>query len=158
MFPNVQVEQRQVDTLIGDLPRDALAHVERFFAGVARAIGDHATLHALAKIRERRVAARMGRLDGLGAVVAVLISQGRSLDQITRQLEAEGIPSPSTLFYWKRHQTAQRRIARQAQPPGLMRLAALGWHDRDIGPRVALHPKSVSRIVQRELRKHGESK
>ena len=43
MFPYVQVEQRQVDTLIGDLPRDALAHVERFFAGVARAIGDHAS-------------------------------------------------------------------------------------------------------------------
>ncbi len=30
--------------------------------------------------------------------------------------------------------------------------------DRDIGPRVGRHPKSVSRIVQRELRKHGESK
>ncbi len=88
----------------------------------------------------------------------MLISQGRSLDQITRQLEAEGIPSPSTLFYWKRHQTAQRRIARARRNRQVMRLAALGWHDRDIDPRVGLHPKSVSRIVQRELRKHGGSR
>ena len=93
----------------------------------------------------------MSELTGLGAAVAVLASQGRSIAEIARQFEAQGVPPATTLFYWRRWRQAERRICRAQRDREIMRLAALGLPNKHIGARVRLHPKSVSRIVRREI-------
>ena len=152
LLPYIPAENHQVDTLIGDLPRPALAPVASFFDAIAGVVKLYAQLHDIAEARERNTAKRVERLDGLGAVVAVLQNQGRSLDEIVRQFEAQGVPPETTMFYLRRHGVVQRRINRARRDREIMRLAALGWIDARIGARVGLHPGSVSRIVQRVLR------
>ncbi len=138
--------------LLADLPRDALRPVARFFAELARVAGSHATAHEIAMRRRRKVAGELKSLSNLGAVVAILMSEGHSFDDVSRLLEREGVPPETTLHYWKEHRRIQERIARAQRDREIMRLAARGWTNKQIALRFGLHEKSISRIVQRVLR------
>ena len=45
-------------------------------------------------------------------------------------------------------------VARGRRNRHIMRLAALGHSNAEIAAQVGLHPKSISRIIQKELRRY----
>lgn len=152
-LPYIAAHHDQLDDLVVDLPRDTLDPVADFFKGIAKVVADYATLHEMQKDREAASARRLGELRGLGAVVAIMISQGRTFEEVAQALEAQGTPRETTLAYWHRHRKAQERLSRARRNRDILRMASLGWTDKRIGASVGLHAKSVSRIVQKELRR-----
>lgn len=70
-----------------------------------------------------------------------------------QQIGAEtGVPAETVAHYMKRRTDELRRLARGRRDREVMRLARLGWSNAEIGRKLALHPSSVSRIVQKALR------
>ena len=154
--PYLAPESHDLDHLIAELPRDALAHVAGFFAGIGQRVAGYATAHERSLELRRRADAEARARDRLPTVIAALIVQDLSLDEVIRQLSREGIPEPTTLYHWRRYQKVQERLRRAHRDREILRLAALGWSNAAIAEVFALSKSHISRIIQKTLRLAAE--
>lgn len=140
------------EQLLANIPADAKRHFGEELRAIAACIlaqveRAEADARALTARRERTRRARDAALAAARAVergaaplaAAEEIAAARGLDavQVRAWLEIE------------RKKARGRARLRNRQ---MMRLAARGWSDREIGRKFKLHPKSVNRILRRMLR------
>jgi hypothetical protein len=101
----------------------------------------------------RRAAAeeRFARFPALAEPVYQHIQQGKTTEEaiIAVALKTDVLVE-TVRFYWKRSKL-MAKITRANRNREIMRLAARGWTNAAIAKRVDMHPKSISRIIQRQL-------
>jgi DNA-binding NarL/FixJ family response regulator len=141
-------------------PRLGALAILRFLRSLAalelRAVADALThqareLYARADLLDEREAerqARRPRLDHLGQAVAVLVSEGRSIQEAAHQVAAATGAQVGTVLWWyEKDRKAAQEQERSQRNRAIMRLAAKGWSNAEIAARYNLSPSTVSRII-----------
>jgi DNA-binding NarL/FixJ family response regulator len=91
-------------------------------------------------------------------ILARYLCQGHPYEQaLQAAVAATGIPAETIEYHWRRQNRAD--LAREAQERALnaVRLAAEGHSNRAIAEKLGIHPKSVTRITSKNLRKTTHS-
>ena len=144
-------EPRDLERLFGELPRDAKAPVARFL----RALSDHLDAQGQAHERTleaRREAARhLAKTHSLGTTIATRMAEGRTFDEVAAELERQGVQGGTILYYWRRYQIAQAKIERAHRDREILRLAARGWSNAELGAKFKLSKSRISRIVRKAI-------
>ena len=146
-------EKRMAD-VVYQLPKDALLPLALHFEQLAaQLLARHATLEARAKM-QRQVEARRAELRGLGKLIKRRLALGEQLEEaIVAVTISTGFSKPVIEFHWRHYEKERQKADRVRRNREVMRLAARGWTNTQIGKQFGLHKGSVSRIVRSQS--HG---
>ncbi len=137
-----------------ELPPEAITALASYHLSCARQLVTKGFDHAKAREIERWIEDRFNRLysasDIVDAYIATGLSSERAIDAVHRMT---GTPIVTLEAHHRRRTRERQDAARQRRNIAIMRLAARGWQNKRIAQKVGLvHPNSVSRIIQRQLR------
>ncbi len=123
-------------------------HFERL---AAQLLERHATLERRAKM-QRQVAGRRAELEGLGNLIKRRLALGEPLEEaIVAVTISTGFSKPVVEDRWRLYEKKRQKTDRVRRNREIMRLAARGWTNPQIGKQFGLHKGTVSMIVRRQL-------
>lgn len=136
---------------IPDVPPQALRAMAHFYASEARRL--IAAAGEIERRQSRRAAAKR-HIEKL--VIAGQAAQDSDLpiEEAARVIAAaHDVPEATIRAHAKKAERAKRNADRARRDREIMRLAALGWINRDIGQHIGLSERQVQRIISTILKR-----
>jgi hypothetical protein len=137
------------------LGAEHLAALADYFQEHADELALWARERAASEQMEAAARRRVERFAELPRLVLNYQAAGMSADAAIRAAAVAAGCEVETVIAWLTdRRRAERRRRRELLELQVMRLAGRGWTNKVIARRLGLHPGSVSRILQRVLRRH----
>lgn len=136
------------------LDADALDRLADYFGSIAEEARERACKLRERRAAEERIRRQLGIIRTLPDLVSCHQATGMTADAAIRAAAQEaGVPVETVELWVARERRNRIEAERRRRQTEVMRLAARGWSNAAIAAEVGLHRNSVSRIVQRQLRR-----